>query len=522
MNQCVKKALRLPLLSRLRKDAAGNTLAIAAVAMVPVTAMIGSGVDLSRGYLGQSKLQQACDAGVLAGRRLVSATDTTVTTTVRDETRKYFNYNWPSGTLGSPSFIVTPTLDENSQLEMSVSTTVPTMVMGMFGKDTMEIAATCSSRDDYSNIDLMLVLDTTRSMGCLPSDSPTTGCTPEVSGSKIAGLRAAVLQLYDTMKPIETEFNKQTDLTKRKRIRWGIVPYSMTVNVGRTLYEKNSAWLQTTSKYRKADNTNPSVAHTTAWMNPSTGTWDGCIEERQTVQTITSTSGYTIPTGAKDLDVDTAPDGTEAMKWIPMDPTAQTAGDAGGTYSYACPKEIRELSSLPDRTTLETYLSATPAKVGTTGKPSGFIQLGATYHDIGMIWAARFFSRTGMWSTNNPAIYNTYPVQRHVIFMTDGDLDPNVTYYTAYGTENKDKRVTSGGTDTAATASHKQRFLMMCNKVKSMDVKVWMIAFGTTLTDDMKSCSSGSGYYFQAANSAALATYFKNIGENIGSLRLSQ
>ncbi|WP_416365748.1 TadE/TadG family type IV pilus assembly protein [Sphingomonas aerolata] len=60
-------------LGRLARDTKGNVLAIVAAAILPMTAFIGAGLDLSRAYLVRTRLQQACDAGVLAGRRAMGA-----------------------------------------------------------------------------------------------------------------------------------------------------------------------------------------------------------------------------------------------------------------------------------------------------------------------------------------------------------------------------------------------------------------------------------------------------------------
>ena len=57
------------LFARLARDAAGNTLAIVAASIAPILAMVGGGVDMGRSYLAESRLQQACDAGVLAARK---------------------------------------------------------------------------------------------------------------------------------------------------------------------------------------------------------------------------------------------------------------------------------------------------------------------------------------------------------------------------------------------------------------------------------------------------------------------
>ena len=42
-------------LRRLREDKTGNTLAIVAAAMIPMTGMIGCGVDISRAYYAKTQ-----------------------------------------------------------------------------------------------------------------------------------------------------------------------------------------------------------------------------------------------------------------------------------------------------------------------------------------------------------------------------------------------------------------------------------------------------------------------------------
>ena len=37
----------------------------------PILGLIGGGFDIGRGYLSQSRLQQACDSGVLAARKRI-------------------------------------------------------------------------------------------------------------------------------------------------------------------------------------------------------------------------------------------------------------------------------------------------------------------------------------------------------------------------------------------------------------------------------------------------------------------
>ena len=56
-------------MSRLLKNEEGNIIAVLAAAVIPVIGLVGGGVDMSRLYLTQSRLQGACDAGALSGRK---------------------------------------------------------------------------------------------------------------------------------------------------------------------------------------------------------------------------------------------------------------------------------------------------------------------------------------------------------------------------------------------------------------------------------------------------------------------
>ena len=55
-------------LTKLGRNTQGNALMLLAAGLVPVTLMIGSGLDASITYSARAKLQNACDSGALAGR----------------------------------------------------------------------------------------------------------------------------------------------------------------------------------------------------------------------------------------------------------------------------------------------------------------------------------------------------------------------------------------------------------------------------------------------------------------------
>ena len=61
-------------MSALARDVRGNTLAMMAAALIPMSALAGSAVDVARLYVVKVRLQQACDAGALAGRKFMADT----------------------------------------------------------------------------------------------------------------------------------------------------------------------------------------------------------------------------------------------------------------------------------------------------------------------------------------------------------------------------------------------------------------------------------------------------------------
>src|SRR3546814_20907922 len=72
---------------------------LTAAAIVPVIGIVGSAVDIGRAYKTQLRLQQACDAGVLAGRRAMGGA--TYSDAAEAEADKMFNFNFPEAKYGA-------------------------------------------------------------------------------------------------------------------------------------------------------------------------------------------------------------------------------------------------------------------------------------------------------------------------------------------------------------------------------------------------------------------------------------
>jgi len=130
-------------LTRLRSDSRGNTLAILGAALVPLAAMIGSGVDMSRAYMAKTRLQSACDAAALAGRRVM--VNDTLDTNVRTEATRFFNFNFQQGLYQTRPFTPSITRPTSGTIRVSASTRIPTSIMRILGFDSMPLNVTCDA-----------------------------------------------------------------------------------------------------------------------------------------------------------------------------------------------------------------------------------------------------------------------------------------------------------------------------------------------------------------------------------------
>lgn len=234
-----EKADRGTFLNRLRRNRQGNTLALMAAMLVPMTALAGSAVDTARLYLVKVRLQQACDAGVLAGRKaMVTSPTNSYDANAKAQATSFFTNNFTSGWMATNTVSFSATQTANNELAGTAQVTVPMALMGMFGIAPSTLAVSCTARYDTADTDVMFVLDTTGSMACGPSDPDSCGQSTvsytrpdgttsyyvqEKSNSRISALRSAVLTFYDTV---------ASTMDSSSHIRYGFVTYTSTVNAG--------------------------------------------------------------------------------------------------------------------------------------------------------------------------------------------------------------------------------------------------------------------------------------------------
>ncbi len=618
-------------LTRLGNDRDGNTLIIVAGAMVPLLALVGGGVDVGRIYLVQSRLQQACDAGVLGARKelgtIANYNPDTDAARVADKGDRLFNVNFADGIYTSIDRNFTMAIQDDQSILGKATVTVPMAIMQFFGQTDVSIGVACTAQLNAPNTDVMMALDVTGSMN---------ETNPGDSNPKIAVLKTVVKQFYATLESV-----KQAG----SRMRYGFVPYSTNVNVGGVLKDEwvatswtypsrvvvgtggtagthsyntsstlvsggfttnNStsaatfnaatgayscskpgntlsaatalvsststavagppAGTRTVNDYQTTYNgsvynvalagtqcnlktttynayklafsniTEPSLDAASQWnymdVTKDVSAWrtqsSGCIEERETYE-IDDYTNVDL-TRARDLDIDTPPDaGNPDTQWKPQYPAivydralqwnntgAFSTSPVTTSAEYvapwiagygACPAAARKLQAW-DTTSFGTYVD---------GLKAG----GSTYHDIGMIWAGRLLSPTGLFASENANVSASRPTSRHLIFLTDGQTAPLDVSYGTYGVEPLAQRRWKPGSPLTLTQTVEKRFSFACEEVKKKNVTVWFIAFGTDLNPIMTDCA-GEGHFFSAANAGELNDAFAKIARSIGELRLAQ
>ena len=641
MGDQIRRALFI--LMRLYRNQAGNTLAMVAAGVIPLLGLIGGGVDMSRIYLTKTRMQQACDAGALAGRRMMGTGSWTANSNAPNTAAvNMYNANFKANSYGSTS--TAPSYSENSgTVTGTASATLPMTIMKIFGQGDKAITVSCSSKMEIPNTDVMFVLDTTGSMAdCADGTSCYSG-----SNSKIAGIKKAVKCFYEALAKIDTDADCGSTPTGSNnpgvQLRFGFMPYSTNVNVGKLLppsyiadnwtyqtrvgvfyqpgapipgtsydesatknstsdcntwansdtaigfpatsqtpltftvtttdytkvsYNKNTDICirrvdQSTVVYTKDDNgsyfhtwnygafsVNISSVKSSPYQytarigsdgSSQTTTWDGCIQERHTIRQASydpiDGSGGAVAAGANDLDIDSIPTSNPDTQWGPaladlvfaravtnswsqLNRDAQiTDADYYNNISYYCPVQAKKLQVWSGATAYDAYVDSLTAS-------------GNTYHDIGLLWGARFMSPTGIFASENAYTPTGGQIQRNMIFMTDGDTNTNYTDYNAYGFPALDRRQTSELTPSANTnisadtdAQVDARYAALCSAVKNRGITLWVISYGTdvasTTQTRLKNCAS-TGRFFNATNTATLISNFQQIASTISQLRLTQ
>lgn len=448
----------------------GNIAALFAIASLPVLGGVTMAIEYSSLSNHKTKLQNAVDAAALfAGKHYFRHNNLPGNAEVEDFFRVNFTGNVKA---------VTVKLIDN-KVVTSAHATAPALFYGKILPEVFEQGAEAAVPvGQKSNIDIAMVLDTTRSMA---------------SDGKLASLKTVAKSFVDNM---SKEANANT------KIKMGIVPFSNHVNVG--MSNRNASWIDVPD-----DKVETKEVCRHSWP---AGTSMTCSDETRYADGIPYQANVCVPNDQSVQTIETCRTETTETKWFGCvgsrkDPYMITDGSyvtrmPGVTEAnnWHCPSAL---------TPLTDQISDLKQSI------SNLVDRGDTYIAPGVMWGLRLLSKHEPFTqgTDPSSLPAGTQLRKIMIVMTDGDNSRS---------SNQPWDAANWGSNTA-NANDVTR--QACATARDQDVTVFSIAFGTTISDDGKSvmqdCAGDASRYFPAADADALDKAFDAIGSQIFSLRIS-
>ncbi len=245
-----------------------------AAGLIPAIAALGSAIDIGRAYIVKSQLQAGVDAAALAGARAFGVDDKTPQG--RDaQVKRYFYGNFPQGYMGSKDVDPIPTFSTDQGINVTsvtADTVMPFSFMRIFGFTQQTIHAVAKAELQPRPLEVMMVLDNTGSMRF----NLTGGQT------RITALKAAANDFVDIV---------HQGATLRRDLALGIIPYDVTVNVGKLL---------SPDAVVARDGFNSGDVYKAGDWPANKYAWKGCVMNDTTVRDVSS-NRLTSEPGAWDL-----------------------------------------------------------------------------------------------------------------------------------------------------------------------------------------------------------------------------
>ncbi|MGJ0620409.1 MAG: pilus assembly protein TadG-related protein [Methylocystis sp.] len=563
-------------LGAFRRDEEGAVAVLVAAAIIPLIGALGLATDTARGYMVKARLSQALDAAALAGGKNIFGAD-------RDaDIRMFFDANFPPGTLGADVSVLDITVNEDKTvLGISATATINTTFMRVLGQDELTVAASTEVSRQIDQLDVVLSIDTSGSMG-----SPY---------SKIEGARDAAEDLVDILFGAnEVSPTVEIDGVVYDLLNVGVVNWNAKVNV--TLAGEAFDPALTTSE-----------TVTPAFVNPVTGasqdrlyfannspvpllsapdaSWKGCVYARYSGDANRySGDPVTVSDNTNDADLSLGQVTVGSKQWVGWEPIVTLEGEPRdgkwrnsptdepwGSDWYNrdrnCYASLWNDSSLnessgpddypedaPDR---PAYWSQARSSIGwntectrcpqvgilplTTVKQTvidlvqGLEPDGNTNIPQGLAWAWEVLMPGVPFDEAAEAV--PFPRQRAIVLLTDGEtVGGNGDAYkgrfgsgsTAGTTSHSAHGYLPSPPDAANTRNNlNNRLKRLAANIKAQGITLYVIQFDNdseTLTNLLKAVATqpNEPYYYNAPTEAELKLAFQQIANNLSKLRLSK
>jgi Flp pilus assembly protein TadG len=571
--------------SRFLKDQSGSVTQILGLAAIPMFLAAGAAVDTARINREHASFNMAVDSAVLA----VAADDRSALTGLSDSqkaarieeletfAKEYIEANY-SAEQGTESSVTVELAINDQAIDITAHHQFPTTIMSMAGINTIELDAHARVQKAMRPIELVMVMDTTGSMG-----------TTYMDQAKQAA-RTLMNRLYGGTK---------TEVPESEFIRVALVPFAAAVRLNTAAYDFKLDWIDTAglNPLSKLNFTSSSWNNYYAWSRlKSSGssyhTWNGCVESR--MSSATPATDY--------LANDIAPNSAVGSSLFPAyfypdDPTTSGSGYSGysnGSWFNDYVGNYSPLSSTPPATGYETsgmgksdsyktssswtsrlknqakydgknigaenmtysgankgpWLGCSKSKVvpmtykraNVESGIDSMVAAGGTNIAEGLAWGWRVISPTEPFtkvegSASYPATdiapYGHPRWQKIMVLMTDGENDPYVrsgssivelslsgSAYNSYGRGYEAIANNRYGTTSLNSLDDEINNDMstICERIKDAGITLYTTAFrvsSPTVTGRLEDCATSPDHYSYAASGADLTAFFDHIGQDV-------
>jgi Flp pilus assembly protein TadG len=530
------------------RDRRGNVAILVAFTLVILLITVGAAVDYGRALAVRDRMANAADSAALAMGSWTNLNQDQLTT----KAKQYFAANYPPTTLGTAGTIAVGFSGDN--ITVTVSGSVPTTFMKLAHLSALPVAATSVVTKKQRNLEVVLVLDTTGSMGFTLGGSTV----------KIDALKSAAKQMVTTL------FNGQSTSTT---LKMGIVPFAAAVNVGTGKIASNPEWFDLntyTSSNKTADpiafedldkvsgvstyNLYSNSGNSKALKNEN---WPGCVRERD---------------GSYRLTDDAPSSGTPATRWVPYFAPDEPDSASGTDYAndYLCDNASScsngnsttapSASCVTGSSTSDQRQCNTPKYKGKTVSgsagpdnncpPAPITALTSTKSTIdsaidalqpkgntvipsGLLWGWRVLSPTAPFIEG--AAYSDQKWVKAVVLLTDGENSVNggdsstginKSTYSAFGYARNGHMGNTSGSNAESTLD--TYTTTVCNAIKTANpnnpILVYTIGLGVTSASQslLQGCATKTSMFYNAPSSSQLASIFQDIAQGLGDLRIAQ
>jgi Flp pilus assembly protein TadG len=341
------------MLKAFQKNKNGNVAMLFALSVIPVCGMVGLALDYGRAVNTKERLQAAVDAAALS---LAAASSEATDAQLAAQASNFVQAAYKS--LGPQVLSPINVTRNGSELTVETETTMPTVIMQLFGRSELQIAAKATTTFGKRKIEFVMALDNTGSMGWNQFNQSHVNGVPVYNNNKNLDLGSKMWALKDASAVVISELTNAANANVE--IRLGLVPFDTQVKV--PVSNANADWI----KY-----STPGVPGAI-----SQGAWTGCLLDRD-------------QTNGNDTK-DVAPDGSDLTRA----PAVQCA-----------------TASLAMIEPLTTTFSTISNRIATM-RPSGLTNV-----TMAAVWGASMLS-TNEPFTQGATGSN---IEKNLLILTDGD-----------------------------------------------------------------------------------------------------